>query len=72
MVPKNVIVGYVKPEGAVVSQEIVKVKVAVAAKRDGMRSPDTVDGNVMSIVGVSGRGQGAIMLAKDKVSELKL
>ena len=72
MTTKEVAIRDVKPESPMVAGEVIKVHVSSLTKGDGAGSPDAIDGDVVSVVGVCGRCQRTIMSTTKEMAELRL
>ena len=65
---KDLVIQEVKPYGAMVTQEIIKVKVTSLDNSEIVGSPDTVNRNIALITGVSGRGCSWVVFAKHQMT----
>ena len=69
---KNLLVWEVKPYGLVIAWKIIKIKVATFDHGNGVRSPNTVNGNTALVSGIGSQGSNGIMFTKDQVTETQL
>ena len=69
---KDLVIGEIKPYGSVVTGKVIKIKVTTYGHGDGIRSPNTINGNVTLVASVSSWGSSRVVFTKDQMTKTQL